>query len=95
MTLQRTIKLYKLPEDIKTSGFRKLQTKDLKKVQKLLTAYLNRFDLAPVFDYEEMVHWFTPKENVVDSFVVEVCLLLSKLPNNANIFYYGVITETC
>ncbi|CAG2171385.1 unnamed protein product [Oppiella nova] len=71
MTLQRTVKLYKLPEDIKITGFRKMQTKDIKKVQKLLNAYLNRFDLSPVLDYEEMVHWFTPKENVIDSFVVE------------------------
>src|SRR5207253_492226 len=52
MTLQRTVKLYKLPDDIKIFGFRKMQSKDVKKVQKLLTSYLSRFDLSPVFDYE-------------------------------------------
>ncbi len=72
MTMQRTVKLYKLPDHIKTLGFRKLQSKDMKKVQKLLANYLNRFDLAPTFDYDEMIHWFTPRDNVVDSFVVEV-----------------------
>ncbi|XP_054168652.1 glycylpeptide N-tetradecanoyltransferase 2-like [Oppia nitens] len=71
MTLQRTIKLYKLPDDIKTHGFRKLQSKDMKKVHKLLTQYLNGFELSPVFDIEEMIHWFTPRDDVVDSFVVE------------------------
>ncbi|CAG2109844.1 unnamed protein product [Medioppia subpectinata] len=60
-----------LPQDIKTLGFRKMQSKDVKKVQTLLASYLNRFDLSPVFDFEEMVHWFTPKEDVVDSYVVE------------------------
>ncbi len=72
MTMQRTVKLYKLPDHIKTLGFRKLQSKDIKKVQQLLANYLNRFDLSPTFDYEEMVHWFTPRDNVIDSFVVEV-----------------------
>ena len=89
MTLQRTIKLYKLPDDIKTLGFRKMQSKDIKKVQKLLTSYLNRFDLSPVFDYEEMVHWFTPRENVVDSFVVEVYLYITGLHINCVYNYFN------
>jgi glycylpeptide N-tetradecanoyltransferase len=72
MTLQRTVKLYKLPDEHKISGFRPLEAKDVKKVHKLLNEYLTKFDLAPVFELEEIIHWFTPREDVVDSFVIEV-----------------------
>lgn len=75
MTMQRTIKLYKLPDEPKTPGFRKLERKDLKQVQKLLADYLKKFDLSPVFDMEEMIHWFTPKSDVIDSYVIEVCIV--------------------
>lgn len=33
--------------------------------------YLQKFDLAPVYTEEEFRHWFLPRENIVDSFVVE------------------------
>ena len=32
---------------------------------------MQNFDLSPVYDEEEFKHWFLPRENVVDSFVVE------------------------
>jgi len=34
--------------------------------------YLAQFDLSPVFSPEEFSHWFTPRTDVVSSFVVEV-----------------------
>ncbi|KFB34990.1 AGAP001804-PA-like protein [Anopheles sinensis] len=71
MTMQRTIKLYKLPEQPKTPGFRKLRETDLKAVHKLLETYLQRFNLTPVFDEEEMRHWFLPQNGIIDCFVVE------------------------
>lgn len=36
MTMQRTLKLHKLPESTRTPGFRKLLSKDLPQAQKLL-----------------------------------------------------------
>lgn len=36
MTMQRTLKLYKLPDSTKTPGFRKLTVDDLSKAHKLL-----------------------------------------------------------
>lgn len=33
--------------------------------------YLQKFDLAPMYTEEEFKHWFLPRENIVDSFVVE------------------------
>lgn len=37
-----------------------------------LFQYMQKFDLAPVFSKEEFRHWFIPRENIVDSYVVEV-----------------------
>lgn len=37
MTIQRTLKLYKLPEQPKTPGFRKLTPSDVPRAHKLLT----------------------------------------------------------
>ena len=33
--------------------------------------YLNKFNLAPIFTEEEFIHWFVPREGIIDSFVVE------------------------
>lgn len=32
---------------------------------------MNKFDLVPTFTLEEFKHWFLPRQDVVDSFVVE------------------------
>nr|XP_022904578.1 glycylpeptide N-tetradecanoyltransferase [Onthophagus taurus] len=72
MTMQRTLKLYKLPDQPRTPGFRKLTPKDVPQAHKLLGDYLKRFDLAPVFSKEDFGHWFLPQTDIVDSFVVEV-----------------------
>jgi len=37
MTMQRTLKLHKLPDSIRTPGFRKLTEKDLPQARKLLS----------------------------------------------------------
>jgi glycylpeptide N-tetradecanoyltransferase len=71
MTMQRTIKLYKLPDQPKTPGFRQITAKDITKAFKLLSGYLEKFDLAPIFDEEEFTHWFLPKNNIIECFVVE------------------------
>lgn len=71
MTMQRTIKLYRLPEKPKTPGFRKLEEKDCPQVAKLLNNYLAKFKLKPVYSDDEFKHWFMPREGVIDSFVVE------------------------
>lgn len=33
--------------------------------------YLSRFQLAPYFSEEEFIHWFSPRTDIIDSFVVE------------------------
>jgi len=71
MTMQRTIKLYRLPEQPKTPGFRQLKEADCPQVAKLLNDYLGRFALKPHYTDDEFKHWFMPREGVIDSYVVE------------------------
>lgn len=71
MTMARTIKLYKLPEQPQMSGMREMQPKDLGKVFDLLTAYLKKFPLHPEFTKPELEHWIMPRKGVVYSYVRE------------------------
>ncbi|KAK2512532.1 hypothetical protein Q9233_016192 [Columba guinea] len=71
MTMQRTMKLYRLPETPKTPGLRPMEHRDISAVHKLLTEYLKQFHLTPVMSREEVEHWFLPQENIIDTFVVE------------------------
>ncbi|KAF7411737.1 glycylpeptide N-tetradecanoyltransferase 1 [Vespula maculifrons] len=71
MTMQRTLKLYKLPENTKVPGFRKLVYTDIPQAHKILSDYLEKFDLAPIFTIEEFQHWFLPQNGMINTFVVE------------------------
>lgn len=71
MTMQRTIKLYRLPEQPKTPGFRQLTRADCPQVAKLLNNYLAKFKLKPHYTEDEFAHWFLPRKGVIDSYVVE------------------------
>lgn len=70
MTMQRTLKLYRLGEAPKTPGFRAMRSTDAAAVVRLLNDYLKKFELAPVFSEREFQHWFSPKSGIIDSFVV-------------------------
>ncbi|KTF86121.1 hypothetical protein cypCar_00041981 [Cyprinus carpio] len=71
MTMQRTMKLYRLPEAPKTRGLRPMTVKDVPAVHRLLKEYLSQFNLVPVMSPEEVQHWLLPQENIIDTFVVE------------------------
>ncbi|KAF3615742.1 glycylpeptide N-tetradecanoyltransferase 1 [Capsicum chacoense] len=71
MTMSRTIKLYKLPDQTVTPGFRKMEPHDVPAVTRLLRNYLKQFVVAPDFDENDVEHWLLPKEGVIDSFLVE------------------------
>ncbi|XP_041649048.1 glycylpeptide N-tetradecanoyltransferase 2 isoform X1 [Cheilinus undulatus] len=72
MTLQRTMKLYRLPDSTKTPGLRPMEKRDIRQVTELLQKYLRRFQLAPSMGEEEVAHWFLPQDNIIDTYVVEV-----------------------
>lgn len=71
MTMQRHLKLYKLPDTTKTPGIREFKTTDVEAVTRLLNSYLEKFDLVPIFTAADVLHWFIPQENIIESFVVE------------------------
>ena len=74
-TKLRQINRYKLPDTTSTPGLRKMESKDIPAALDLLKRYLERMDMAQVFDKTEFEHWICPKEEpkeqVVWSYVVE------------------------
>ena len=71
MTMQRQIKLMKLPKITKIRGIRPLTAADVRSACQLLNRYLSKYKLATEFNPEEFAHWFMPRKNVIDTFVVE------------------------
>jgi len=71
MTMARAIRLYRLGDELKTPGFRKMELKDCHEAFLLLKNHLEQFKFAFVYTEEEFVHWFLTREGVVYSFVVE------------------------
>ncbi|XP_010445121.1 PREDICTED: glycylpeptide N-tetradecanoyltransferase 1-like [Camelina sativa] len=71
MTMSRTIKLYKLPDVPVTPGFRKMEPCDVPAVTRLLRNYLSQFLVETDFDENDVEHWLLPREDVVDSYLVE------------------------
>jgi len=71
MTMARTIKLYKVPDQCQVSGMRKMEPKDSKRVHELVNSYLKKFPLHPEFTEPEVAHWMMPREGVIYSYVRE------------------------
>jgi glycylpeptide N-tetradecanoyltransferase len=70
-TMNQAVSVFELPNSTLTPGFRKMVPLDAPAVNRLLSNYLKKFDVSAVFDDESIKHWLLPKENVVDSYVVE------------------------
>lgn len=71
MTMQRHLKLYRLPDATKTEGLRKLKITDVPEACKLLNKHLETYDLIPMFTEEDFVHWFLPRDEIIDTYIVE------------------------
>ncbi|CAD6196846.1 unnamed protein product [Caenorhabditis auriculariae] len=72
MTLARTIKLYKLPNETATANLRPMEKRDVPKLLTLLTKNLEQYSLAPIFATdEEIEHTFLPRKDVVFTYVVQ------------------------
>lgn len=71
MTMNRTVKLYKVPEKTLTPGMRPLEAKDVKAACALLVAYLSKFKIAQKYTEDEFAHWLMPRKGVIHAFVVE------------------------
>lgn len=71
MTMSRTIKLYRLPDEAATPGFRAMERRDVAAVTRLLQTYLAQFQVAPHFSEDDVEYLLLPIDNVINSFVVE------------------------
>lgn len=56
----------------KTPGLRPATKSDLEEIHSLLQANIRKFHLSTILSLEEVEHWLLPRENVVDTYVVEV-----------------------
>uniref|UniRef100_A0A0N4ZPN0 Glycylpeptide N-tetradecanoyltransferase n=1 Tax=Parastrongyloides trichosuri TaxID=131310 RepID=A0A0N4ZPN0_PARTI len=70
-TIQRQIKLYKLPTSPKTQNIVPMEEKHMTSAFKLLSKYLEKFDLVPIYTEDDFRHFFAPIDNVIYSYVVE------------------------
>eukprot|EP00051_Salpingoeca_urceolata_P027966 m.484236 g.484236 ORF g.484236 m.484236 type:complete len:497 (+) comp23260_c0_seq1:245-1735(+) len=71
MKMSAFIKSYQLPAETATPGLRPMIEADVPSACRLLTKYLEKFLLHPLYDDEEFAHWFLPRDRVINSFVVE------------------------
>lgn len=65
------LKLNRLPELQKTAGLRTLTREDIPGALDLLHTHFLGSGLSPALSPQEAEHWLLPKENVLDSYVVE------------------------
>ncbi len=52
---------------------------DVVGIHSLLQANMGKFQLSPILSLQEVEHWLLPRENVIDTYVVEVSCRLSSL----------------
>ncbi|VDM10657.1 unnamed protein product [Wuchereria bancrofti] len=69
MTMQRTLKLYKLPEHPKTTNLVPMKKCHIDGAYGLLQCYLKKFNLSPQFTRADFEHFFMPREDVIYSYV--------------------------
>lgn len=65
------MKLYNLPDEIATPGFRQIRKKEIKKIYPMLQEYLAKFKVSLNFEADEAVHFLNPREGIIYSYVVE------------------------
>ena len=49
-----------------------MEEKDVPSATRLLNNYLKNFSLRPIYDEKEVSHWFISRNNVINSYVIEV-----------------------
>lgn len=70
-TMQRLLKLMRLPEEPQIKGLRLMENKDVPACHQLLTNHLAKFSLSPVFMPDEVAHYFIPRDGIITTYVVE------------------------
>jgi len=70
-TLPRMVHLSRVPDE-PCMDIRPMKKEDAPQVCKILTEYLTKFKYTPIWDDEEVLHWFLPRANVIQTYVKEV-----------------------
>nr|CCC94432.1 putative N-myristoyl transferase [Trypanosoma congolense IL3000] len=77
-------RVYRLPENTKVRGLRPMRPEDIVQVTQLLRDKLLSFDVAPVFNEEEVGHYLLPCDGVMYSYVVESETNVKAVKGNKN-----------
>lgn len=76
-------------------GIRECRKSDVPSATKLLNKYLQKFELKGIFEEEEFEHWFLPRKEIVNTYVVQVHSA-DKISGIINLFHQnssGEITD--
>jgi len=71
MTVARTLRLFSLPDSPSCGGIRACTKQDVPSATKLLNNYLKQFSLKAVFEEDEFEHWFLPRADIVNTYVIQ------------------------
>eukprot|EP01087_Luapelamoeba_hula_P014795 TRINITY_DN4388_c0_g1_i1.p1 TRINITY_DN4388_c0_g1~~TRINITY_DN4388_c0_g1_i1.p1 ORF type:complete len:407 (-),score=58.27 TRINITY_DN4388_c0_g1_i1:51-1271(-) len=71
LTIPRAVKLYRVDGRPHIPGLRAAKPEDVPQMAVLLREFLATRQLYPVFDDEEVAHWFLPRHDIINTFVVE------------------------
>ncbi|KAL3967749.1 hypothetical protein ACER0C_029782 [Sarotherodon galilaeus] len=71
MNLQRALKFNRLPEVTKVQGLRPMTREDIPGIHSLLQTNFCKFHLSPILSVQDVEHLLLPRENVIDTYVVE------------------------
>ena len=69
--MARYAKMHKVDADTDIAGIRQMEAKDVPIVHKKLNDFLKQFKLHIQFTVEEIAHFLIPRENVIESYVVQ------------------------
>jgi len=69
-TMKRMKRLSRVPPEM-SMNMRPMVAEDAPQIVELLGGYLSKFKYTPVLDEHEVVHWFLPQENVIQTYVRE------------------------
>lgn len=67
----KLISQYALPAAPTLAGVRPFESRDAPRLAELLSTYLEKFAFAPVFDHEDILHYFTHRQDILSCYVVE------------------------
>eukprot|EP00826_Nyctotherus_ovalis_P060114 TRINITY_DN840_c0_g1_i4.p1 TRINITY_DN840_c0_g1~~TRINITY_DN840_c0_g1_i4.p1 ORF type:complete len:159 (-),score=40.73 TRINITY_DN840_c0_g1_i4:319-741(-) len=69
-TLDKAIELTKVPESANIPGMREMTKEDVPQVRALLSEYLKKFTLHPIYTEEGIAHLLLPRKDIVYTYVI-------------------------